>query len=850
MTPKFGGYGNRFRKPGSGGGRFSLGTSSSLDISGFVNDMAGRARDLFQHHRSLVLGIAAGLFLAFVVIIIIDFFKVRDIATYTPNVTTRIYDQHNELVAELFRQKREVVPFNRVPKDLVNAFIAIEDNEFYEHYGINIKGIVRAFFINVFSGRIRQGGSTITQQLSKILLTSRARSIYRKVKEAIIALMMEMHYSKDEILSLYLNQIFLGHGTYGVESAARFYFQKHVWELNLAECSLLAAMPSAPNRYSPIRHPERAMERHKVVLAKMVELGFITIPQAERAFAEFWPDYYAYISSLPPTHNAWSARLDRSPWFTEYVRRILIKKYGEDAVYEQGLSVYTTMDLKKQLAAQEVMSEALKQQTSVSSRLAYQNDEYFIEQFTDPVELFSLLLDTGTFQKTGSQENRKMSRHIQENVLEEIDMLNFLVGTSNVSSLLDDFRKRYSDEREYQNVEGCLVSIDHRTGFIEALVGGSEFTTINQLNRVIQSRRQPGSAIKPLLYAAAMETGTYSPATMMLDSPIIFIDREGTDWIPENYNSEFQGLMTLRTALEMSVNVVSVRLAEALGIDHVLRYYNRLLNFTSREDRGRIPRNFSIAIGSFDVTPLELTRAYAIIANGGNNVIPFAIRQVKDRDGKVLEDNEFQVRKELADMEKKGTLRVLRPETAQIMISMMRSVIQKGTARAAGIGRPAAGKTGSTNNWRDAWFVGFTPQLTTSVWFGYDAQGLSLGIGQAAAGVAAPVWSRYMKRALAGEPVTDFPVYAGLQESVVCGRSGLLPTPSCRVTQSEIFPEGTIPDKHCDICSAIEHNVDLTSSSPDANISEIQRSSIMKNLRKKKKNGGSVLDGIGNDLLK
>ncbi len=850
MLGKYNGVSNRYRKSPTRPASGSAGRRFSVDIPGLLGGLFGRARDLISHHRTLVLGIAAGLFLAFVVIIIIDFFRVRDIAGYTPNVTTKIYDQRGELVAELFRQKREVVPLERVPKQLIQAFIAIEDNEFYEHYGINIKGIVRAFFINVFSGRIRQGGSTITQQLSKILLTSRARSFYRKMKEAIIAIMMEMHYSKDEILALYLNQIFMGHGTYGVESAARFYFQKHVWELDLAECALLASLPSAPNRYSPIRHPERSMERHKIVLAKMVELGYITIPQAERAFTGFWPDYYAFISSLPPTYNAWSARLDRAPWFTEYVRRQLIKKYGEDRVYDEGLSVYTTMDLKKQIAAQEVMAEATKQQTVTSSRLAFQNDEYFIEQFTDPVEMYSLMFDINPFQKTGSVENRKISRHIQENALEEIDLLNHLVGFWNIGELLDSFRKRYYDEREYQNVEGCLVSINQNTGYIEALVGGSEFTTINQLNRVIQSRRQPGSAIKPLLFAAAMETGSYSPATMMLDSPIIFIDREGADWTPENYNSEFKGFMTLRSALELSVNVVSVRLAEALGIDHVLNGYYRLLNFTSSEDKARIPRNLSIAIGSFDVTPLELARAYAIIANGGNNVIPFSIRQVKDRNGKVLEDNEAEVRKELKKMEEKGTLRVIKAESAQVMISMLRSVIQKGTARAAGIGRPAAGKTGSTNNWRDAWFVGFTPQLTTCVWFGYDAQGLSLGIGQAAAGVAAPVWSRYMKRALQGEPVMDFPVYAGLHETVVCARTGLLPTSSCKLTINEVFPEGTVPEKHCDICPSIEQNIDLTESTPDSNISEGQRSSILKNLKKRKKSDTSVLDGLGNDLLR
>lgn len=806
-------------------------------------------RDFYETKKPLVWGIVAGFFIAFVIIIITDFFKVKNLATYTPSVTTKIYDKNGELAAELFRQKREIVEYKKIPTQLIQAFIAIEDNEFYEHFGINIKGIVRAFFINVFSGRIRQGGSTITQQLAKVLLTTGERSIYRKIKEAFIALMMEWYYTKDEIMSLYLNQIFMGHGAYGVESAARFYFHKHVWELNLAECALLAAIVSAPNRYSPIRHPNAAMERHKIVLAKMVELGFISIEQAENAYIAFWPEYYNFLSNLPPTYTVWSTRLDRCPWFTEYVRRELVKKFGEEAVYEQGLLVYTTMDLKKQIAAQEIMAEATKHQTSVSSKLAVQDDDFFTEEFFEPVELYSLLFNIKPFQKTGSIENRRMSRYVRQNLLEEIDIINYIVGFSNIGELFDDFRKKIFDEREYQNVEGCLISIDHRTGYIEAIVGGSEFTAQNQLNRVIQSRRQPGSAIKPLLFAAAMETGEYSPATLMIDSPVIYTAGDGMEWEPENYTSEFKGFVTLRTALELSINVVAVRLAEAIGIDAVLNGYYKLLNFTTNEDKSRIPRNYSIAIGSFDVTPFELARAYAIIANGGNNVIPFAIRQVKDRNGNVLEDKEAEVRKMIKEMEAKGTLRVIKPETAQIIISMLRSVIQKGTARTAGIGRPAAGKTGTTNNWRDAWFVGFTPQLTTCVWFGYDTQGLSLGIGQAAASVAAPVWARYMKRALANEPVIDFPVYANLEEAEVCAKSGMLPTSSCAMTIKEVFLPGIVPTKHCNICANATTKLHMAETAPDTNISEIQRSAILNNI-KKKKSDQSILENVGKELLK
>ncbi|MCX7678195.1 MAG: PBP1A family penicillin-binding protein [Spirochaetes bacterium] len=823
---------------------------SSFDIENYFERISLWVRDFYHEKKPIVWGIVVGLFIAFAIIIFTDFLKVKNLATYTPSVTTKIYDKNGELAAELFRQKREIVEYKKIPRQLIQAFIAIEDNEFYEHFGINIKGIVRAFFINIFSGRIRQGGSTITQQLAKILLTSGERSVYRKIKEAIIALMMEFYYSKDEIMSLYLNQIFMGHGAYGVESAARFYFQKHVWELNLAECSLLAAIVSAPNRYSPIRHPNAAMERHKIVLAKMVELGYLTIEQAEHAYISFWPEYYSFLSSLPPTYNVWSTRLDRCPWFTEYVRRELVKKFGEEVVYEQGLEVYTTMDLKKQIAAQEIMAEAIKLQTSVSSKLAIQDDDYFIEEFTDPVELYSLLFNVNPFQKSGSTENRRISRYVRQYLLEEIDLLNYVSGFSNISELFDDFRKKIFDEREYQNVEGCLISIDHRTGYIEALVGGSEFTSQNQINRALQSRRQPGSAIKPLLFAAAIETGEYSPATLMLDSPVIYTAGDGIEWEPENYTSEFKGFTTLRTALELSINVVAVRLAEAIGIDAVLNGYYKLLNFTTSEDKSRIPRNFSIAIGSFDVTPFELARAYAIIANGGNNVIPFAIRQVKDRNGKILENTEADIRKTLQEMETKGTLRIIKPETAQILISMLRSVIQKGTARAAGIGRPAAGKTGSTNNWRDAWFVGFTPQLTTCVWFGYDTQGLSLGIGQAAASVAAPVWARYMKRALANEPAMDFPTYAVLEEMDVCSKSGLLPTSSCPMTTKEVFHPGTTPQKYCNICPMAATKVQMAETSPDANISEIHRSAILTNIKKKAKSNQTVLENVGKDLLK
>ncbi len=812
-----------------------------------VIDMVRSFIAALRRSPALVVGIALGTVLAFGIILAIDFSRVKSLATFQPSATTKIYDRNGVLVSELFAQKRDVVPLKKIPKDLSNAFIAIEDNEFYDHWGVNPKGIVRAFFINIFSGRIRQGGSTITQQLAKVLLTTQERSFYRKIKEAFIAVMMEFTYSKDEILSLYLNQIFLGHGSYGVEAAARLYFDKHVWQLNLAECALLATLPSAPNQFSPIRHPKRSMQRHKIVLAKMVEMGFISVKQAERAYLDFWPDYLDYLSGLSPSMTTMSARTNKAPWFTEYVRRELVKKYGAEMVFEKGLQVYTTMDLKKQLAAQESLKRGLDRQSVTSAKLAFKKEDYVVENYTDLVELFSFLFDMPSFKKKGSRQTEKLNNIIRDEIVEELDGLNYLVGSDSVSKFLEKYKETYLEDKNLQRVEGCIISIDHRNGYIEAIAGGSEFTSINQLNRAMQAKRQPGSAIKPLIYAAAIESGEFTAATTVLDSPVVFLDNEGGDWIPENYEGDYSGFVRLRKALALSVNVVSIRISQQLGIEYVMKYLAKLLKFDRTEAKERIQRNFSIALGSMEVSPFELTRAYSIIANGGKDVIPFAIRYVKDREGNILENREEEVQKLLAEEEKDGDIQVIKPETAQVLVSMMQSVITSGTGSAASPGRPAGGKTGTTNSWKDAWFVGFTPQVTTGVWVGYDKMGLSLGIGQAGGAVAAPIWGDYMRDALKDEAVLDFPQFAALQTREVCEKSGLLPSEDCRDTMEEIFVLGTIPEKKCNVCATMLGGVVIPKKQPKDNISRDQKQTIMRQMEKKKDE--SIIDHIGDDLL-
>ncbi|MFH0974556.1 MAG: PBP1A family penicillin-binding protein [Spirochaetota bacterium] len=826
-------------------------TKSSFDFSSFLKKIPQFFKEKVHSHRPVLLGVLIGLVLAvffiFITAIITDFRKVRALADFQPNITTNIYDKNGLLVSELFKQKREIVALSKIPPHLINAFIAIEDNEFYDHFGINVKGIARAFFVNLFSGKIKQGGSTITQQLAKILLTTRERNIFRKIKEAAISIMIEIIYTKKEILGLYLNQIFLGHGVYGVESAAKFYFNKDVWDLDLAESALLATLPSAPNKLSPIRHTERSIERHRVVLAKMVDCGFTTIPEAEKSYLAFWPEYLEYINELPPSITSWSSKVDKAPWFTEYLRRKLVKQFGEEAVYRDGLAVYTTLDLKKQLAAEKYMKEALGKQATVSSGLSFKNEDYIIENFSEMTELFALLHDVNPYYKKGSLEVKQVNDYFRTEVLDELDSLGFLFGNNYVADTVTSYREKQTGYKKSEKVQGCLISIDQRNGYIEAMIGGAEFSSINQLNRVMQSKRQAGSSIKGLLYAAAIESKKFTPATAILDSPYISLDKEGTDWIPDNYDERYYGLVRLRRALELSINVISIRIAEELGWDTVFEYYTKLLKFDKKEAKERIPRDLTVAIGTLDVSPFELARAYAIIANGGRDVIPYSIRYIKNRNGEIIDNTEEETQANLKKEAEAGALQIIKPQTAQIMISMLRSVMTSGTGLSAAMGRPAGGKTGTTSNWRDAWFVGFTPQLTTCIWAGYDNPGLSLGHGQTGGGVVAPIWREYMKDALENEPYLEFPYYGAVIAQKVCAMSGKLPSPYCKQTIDEIFMEDTLPEEECTFCKDLKFNINPFKTAPKENIAGSQHDSIIENIQEK--SGSSALDKVGKDLL-
>lgn len=611
-------------------------------------------------------------------------------------VPTKIYAANGELIGELFVKRRELVKLSQIPKNLIKAAIAVEDASFYEHQGIDLKGIIRAFFANLRAGRIKEGGSTITQQLAKLAFLSHEKTYSRKIAEILLSLKIERRYTKDEILERYFNKVYFGHGAYGVEAAANFYFNKQVEELSLAECALLAGLPKAPSYYSPISHLEEALRRQATVLRRMVKVGDITPEEEIEAKME--------IRSVleKKKEEPRTTTLNKATYFVEYVRQELEKTYDPSAIYKGGLRIYTTLDLAMQEAAQDALWKRLK-----------------------------------------------------------------------------DLNK---DKKEGQpRVEGALIAIDPRTGQIKAMVGGSGFKLNNQFNRAIQAKRQAGSAFKPFLYAAAIDSG-WTPASTFVDEPATFKIAGAKDWTPKNYYEDYQGEVTLRTALEKSINVVSAKLINRLTPTKVVRYAHQM------GIKSSLAPTLSLALGTSSVSLLEMTSTYGVFANSGIRVEPLAVQSIKDREGNLLE------KKNSYEQE------AISKEVAYVLTAMMTGVVQRGTAyQAVGsrFNRPCAGKTGTTDDFVDAWFIGFTPQLVAGVWIGYDEGRKSLGIGMTGGVVAAPVWTDFMEVALKDEPVMEFSPPSNVSFVSICKETGLLATPNCPYPIREVFLAGSQPTTYC-----------------------------------------------------
>lgn len=745
------------------------------------------------------------LVLSFLVSDIIIQPDVQAVELYKPTIPTKIYDIKGELISEFFTEQRSLVEYKDLPPQLIEAIISMEDNNFMKHFGIDIIGIFRGTLGNMITGRRVRGASTLTQQVARnIVLKSSERTITRKLKEIWVTFQIEKRLTKEEIVTLYFNQIYFGHSVYGVQAASRFYFNKDVQNLDLAECAMLATLPPAPNAYSPINNPNISIARHKVVLNRMADLNFITRDKAQEAHKEFWETYTGKIGRRGST--AYSASIDRAPYVTEYVRRQLVDKYGEKALKEDGLKIYTTIDIDKQEAAQKLLTEALEEYNNKYEGGSMDVIKIYDRATIDKVEMLSILFnlpEDSAYNKLNIAVRDILNKHTTPTLA----LFSDIFGMEEVNDISMDVMK--ADEAELsRQIEGALVSIDPRNGYIVSMVGGSGFTARNQFNRATQARRQAGSSFKPFVYAAAMDVTNYSPSTIVSDAPIGFVPEEGEEgdvWIPKNYSGNFKGDVTLRYALSASLNIATVNVLNYVGITNAIRYVEPIFNAEpdSEKSKRMFNHDLTLGLGTGLFTPLELTTGFAEFANEGKEVEPILVRYVTDRYGIVMDNFENELKKKITL--RGGPKQVISKEVAYMISDILTGVLRGGTATSAmyeaKFTRMGAGKTGTSNDWKDAWFVGYTPELTTGIWIGFDSFKYSLGNNQVGGRVAAPIWGKYMVEALKEVKPTWFKRPENVINVRVCAVSGKLPGSSCYSFTTDLFIKDKIPSETCEVCS-------------------------------------------------
>lgn len=727
---------------------------------------------------------------------------IEAIELYQPTIPTKIYDIKGEVISEFFTEQRALVNYKDLPPHLIEAIISMEDNNFMKHAGIDVIGIFRGTIGNMLLGRRPRGASTLTQQVARgIVLKSRERTITRKLREIWVTFQIEKRLTKEEIVTLYFNQIFFGHSVYGVQAASRFYFNKDVQDLNLAECAMLATLPPSPNTYSPINNPNISMQRHKVVLKRMNDMKFITQAEGDIAYKEFWESYTGKIGRRGTT--AYSASMDRAPYVTEYVRRILVERYDEKTLKEEGLKIYTTIDIEKQEAAQKLLTEALRNYNIKYEGGSLDISSVYDRTLLNKLEMLSLIVALPE-DLAYNKFNIAVRDALNKNVSSPLALLSDMFGMENVNDVIMEVMK--ADEAELsRQIEGALVSINPKNGYIVSMVGGSGFTPRNQLNRVTQARRQAGSAFKPFVYAASMDITNYSPSTIVSDAPIGFVFEDGNSWIPKNYSANFKGDVSLRYALAVSLNIATINVLNYVGVTNAIKYMEPIFKADNDEKKSKRMFNadLTLSLGTGLFTPLELTTGFATIANEGKEVEPILIRYVTDRHDVMIDNFEEDLKKEIE--ERGGAKQVMSQEVAYLISDILSGVLRGGTATSAmyeaKFTRMGAGKTGTSNDWKDAWFVGYTPELATGIWIGFDSFKYSLGNNQVGGRIAAPIWGKYMVEALKTIKPTWYKKPNNIVNINICAISGKLPSASCYSIKSELFIRDKIPNEICNVCA-------------------------------------------------
>ena len=693
-------------------------------------------------YRSLIL-IAVGMLgvLSIILILSRDLPSLEQLENYDPDLVTRIYSADGKVLNELFVQKRVFIELDKIPEHMQYAVVSSEDRRFFDHWGLSMRSIARAVMINTLSLSYRQGFSTLTQQLARNLYKSVGfeDSILRKVKEMITAIQIERTYTKDEILEMYLNTVHFGHGTYGVEAATKRFFGKESKYLTIDESALLVGLLPAPASYSPIHHPDRAIRRRNTVLRLMRDQGYIGKGEHEENRARTLET----VLEVPKRGTA--------PYFTEYVRRVLEKQDTALGIniYRDGLKIYTTLDSRLQAIAEDAVLKTVKDDQERLNKRLYKNREEF----------------------------------------EDLAYLTIYKEDS-IRMMLSGEGQLYKDLRDKLLVQSAFVALDPNTGGILAMVGGRP-DYHDQYNRAVQAKRQPGSVFKPFVYTTALDNG-YPVTEQLLNQPVVLniqnMDGTWVKWKPQNYDGSTGGLTTFREGLRKSMNLISVRMVQQdiAPADQVKQTAKRMGINTD------IRAVDAIALGTSEVFPIEMVSAYSALSNMGVYSKPFAITKIEDRYGNIIKEY-YPDRKE-----------VLSEETAYLMTSLMQTVMDRGTGGSARwkykFNRPAAGKTGTTQGWSDAWFVGFTPQIAAGCWFGVDDFKVPLGPGQDGSRAALPAWARFMKAAhdTLGLPVEKFLKPSGIEDSEICSVTKKLPLPACPV-ETEIFKNGTEPTQKCKV---------------------------------------------------
>lgn len=863
-------------------------------IEGYAITMAAWKKALEVYPNLTVPKLIAISFFAFSFLfglyILITLPRIIKLEDYKPRVVSEVFDRNGKKIGEFFRQKRILTPIEDIPEHLINAFVAAEDAKFFEHKGINALAILRALVANIKAGKKVQGASTITQQVARALVLTREKTYTRKLKEIILALWMERHLTKKEILYIYLNEIYLGHGSYGVNMGARIYFKKELKDISLKESALLAGLPQAPSRYSPVYNPSESKKRQIYVLKRMLEESYIT------------EEEYEENVQAPVEVNIDNRYVDSAPFFIELIRQLLLKRIDENTLLNEGIKIYTSIDMEKQKIAEESLKKGLRE---VDKRQGYRGP---LDNLSEPQDIVDFLekqkekllkkaypkrtiLPEGTFEHVKNQntdqdekpeylkiedivkgiitfvddklklvhvkipggkglidfETMKWARkpnpdamfkydeiHLPSEALNKGDVVLVKISkkefeSETLNELLSEkpqLKKEIPKLNEYYLlhleqepiVEGALFSLNQSSELVEALVGGMNFKK-SKFNRVLQAKRQTGSAFKPLVYLTALKKG-FKQNTKVYDIPVIYEEKdesveemEGEEqirkWKPKNHSKRFSGEILFRNAIIRSLNVPTIKITEKIGVEPVAELARKLGIFS------RLNLDYTIGLGSSSVTLYEMTKVFSRIGKLGKEVNPLIILEVKDRNDELITEkvylDEFfnkKSKEEESLEEKKEDLptsfveedpeeKDLDEKTTYLMIDLLRGVVEdpSGTGkRALEVQHPVAGKTGTTDGYYDAWFLGFSPYVATGVWVGFD-QERSLGRGETGGRAALPVWTAYMRATHKDLPKKEFPVPEGIVFVNVDSETGLIATPSSTAVTRQAFVEGTEPQE-------------------------------------------------------